>query len=71
MGHKIQRAEGEFYEHAISLVIDLSGDWYDCSAHFVWIGERTRQLDHAHIEFFKGIKNPIGVTYYLAKKMDV
>ncbi|MFP3367596.1 3-deoxy-7-phosphoheptulonate synthase, partial [Pseudoalteromonas sp. SIMBA_148] len=34
---------------------------YECSAHFVWIGERKRQLDHAHIEFFKGIKNTIGV----------
>jgi 3-deoxy-7-phosphoheptulonate synthase len=49
------------YEEALTRRDHLSGDWYDCSAHFVWIGERTRQLDHAHIEFFKGIKNPIGV----------
>ncbi|WP_413403574.1 class II 3-deoxy-7-phosphoheptulonate synthase [Pseudoalteromonas sp. KJ71-7] len=49
------------YEEALTRRDHLSGDWYDCSAHFVWIGERTRQLDHAHIDFFKGIKNPIGV----------
>ncbi|CCQ10570.1 2-keto-3-deoxy-D-arabino-heptulosonate-7-phosphate synthase II [Pseudoalteromonas luteoviolacea B = ATCC 29581] len=49
------------YEQALTRRDHLSGDWYDCSAHFVWIGERTRQLDHAHIEFFRGIKNPIGV----------
>ncbi|CAM4427842.1 class II 3-deoxy-7-phosphoheptulonate synthase [Pseudoalteromonas ostreae] len=49
------------YEEALTRRDHLSGEWYDCSAHFVWIGERTRQLDHAHIEFFKGIKNPIGV----------
>lgn len=49
------------YEEALTRRDHLTGDWYDCSAHFVWIGERTRQLDHAHIEFFRGIKNPIGV----------
>lgn len=49
------------YEQALTRRDHLSGDWYDCSAHFVWIGERTRQLDNAHIEFFRGIKNPIGV----------
>lgn len=37
------------------------GDWYDCSAHLLWIGERTRQLDGAHVEFMRGIKNPIGL----------
>ena len=37
------------------------GDWYDCSAHMVWIGERTRQPDGAHVEFMRGIKNPIGL----------
>ena len=37
------------------------GDWYDCSAHLLWLGERTRQLDGAHVEFLKGIKNPIGI----------
>jgi 3-deoxy-7-phosphoheptulonate synthase len=37
------------------------GDWYDCSAHMLWLGERTRQPDGAHVEFLRGIKNPIGV----------
>lgn len=37
------------------------GDWYDCSAHFLWIGERTRQLDGSHVEFLRGVKNPIGL----------
>ncbi|KAI1331418.1 phospho-2-dehydro-3-deoxyheptonate aldolase-like protein [Xylariaceae sp. FL0255] len=35
--------------------------WYDTSAHFIWIGDRTRQIDHAHVEFFRGIANPIGI----------
>lgn len=48
------------YEEALTRRDSLSGDWYDCSAHMVWIGERTRQLDGAHIEFFRGIHNPIG-----------
>jgi 3-deoxy-7-phosphoheptulonate synthase len=42
-------------------VDSTSGDWYDTSAHLVWIGERTRQLDGAHVEFCKGIKNPVGL----------
>ncbi len=49
------------YEQALTRQDSLTDLWYDCSAHMVWIGERTRQLDHAHIEFFKGIHNPIGV----------
>jgi 3-deoxy-7-phosphoheptulonate synthase len=49
------------YEEALTRVDSLTGKWYDCSAHMLWIGERTRQLDHAHIEFFKGIHNPVGV----------
>ena len=36
----------------------LTGDWYDCSAHMLWVGERTRQLDGAHIDFLSGIHNP-------------
>ncbi|WP_426572195.1 class II 3-deoxy-7-phosphoheptulonate synthase [Aquihabitans sp. McL0605] len=48
------------YEEALTRQDSLTGDWYDCSAHMVWIGERTRQLDGAHLEFFRGIKNPIG-----------
>ena len=39
----------------------LTGDWYDCSAHLLWIGERTRQIDGAHVEFFSGVHNPLAV----------
>jgi 3-deoxy-7-phosphoheptulonate synthase len=49
------------YEEAMTRVDSTSGDYYDTSAHFVWIGDRTRQLDGAHVEFAKGIKNPIGI----------
>ena len=49
------------YEEALTRVDSTSGDWYDTSAHLLWIGERTRQLDHAHIEFMRGINNPIGL----------
>lgn len=49
------------YEQALTRRDHLTGNWYDCSAHMVWIGERTRQLDHAHLEFFRGIHNPVGV----------
>jgi 3-deoxy-7-phosphoheptulonate synthase len=48
------------YEEALTRVDSLTGDWYDCSAHMLWIGERTRQLDGAHIAFLQGVKNPIG-----------
>lgn len=49
------------YEEALTRQDHLTGDFYDCSAHMLWIGERTRQLDGAHIEFFRGLKNPLGV----------
>lgn len=49
------------YEQALTRIDTLTGMPYNCSAHMLWIGERTRQLDHAHIEFFRGINNPIGV----------
>ncbi len=49
------------YEEALTRRDSLTGDFYDCSAHFVWIGERTRQLDGAHVEFLRGVRNPIGV----------
>ncbi len=49
------------YEEALTRVDSINGDWYDTSAHMVWIGERTRQLDGAHIEYARGIKNPLGV----------
>ena len=48
------------YEEALTRQDSLTGDWYDCSAHMVWIGERTREVDGAHVEFFRGIRNPIG-----------
>ncbi len=49
------------YEEALTRQDSLTGDWYDCSAHLLWIGERTRQLDGAHVEFLAGVKNPIAV----------
>lgn len=49
------------YEQALTRKDSLTGDWYDCSAHMLWIGDRTRQLDGAHVEFLRGVKNPIGV----------
>ncbi|WP_267523737.1 class II 3-deoxy-7-phosphoheptulonate synthase [Campylobacter sp. MG1] len=49
------------YEAALTRVDSLSGDYYDCSAHMLWIGERTRGLDDAHVHFLSGVKNPIGV----------
>jgi 3-deoxy-7-phosphoheptulonate synthase len=48
------------YEQALTRVDSTTGDWYDVSAHFVWIGERTRKPEGAHVEFLRGIKNPIG-----------
>jgi len=48
------------YEEALTREDSLTGDWYDCSAHMLWIGERTRQTDGAHVEFLRGVKNPIG-----------
>lgn len=49
------------YEEALSRIDSFTDKRYNCSAHFVWIGERTRQIDHAHVEFFKQIENPVGV----------
>ena len=48
------------YEEALTRQDSLTGQWYDCSAHMLWIGERTHQLDGAHVEFVSGIGNPIG-----------
>ncbi|HVA03213.1 MAG TPA: 3-deoxy-7-phosphoheptulonate synthase class II [Acidimicrobiales bacterium] len=48
------------YEEALTRMDSLTGDWYDCSAHMLWVGERTRQLDGAHIDFLSGIHNPVG-----------
>jgi len=49
------------YEQALTRVDSTTGRYYDCSAHMLWVGERTRQLDHAHIHFVQGIQNPIGI----------
>jgi 3-deoxy-7-phosphoheptulonate synthase len=49
------------YEEPLTRRDSLTGDWYDCSAHMLWIGERTRQPDGAHMEFFSGVHNPVGV----------
>jgi 3-deoxy-7-phosphoheptulonate synthase len=49
------------YEQALTRRDTTTGGWYDVSAHFLWIGERTRQLDGAHVEFLRGVENPIGV----------
>jgi 3-deoxy-7-phosphoheptulonate synthase len=49
------------YEEALTRKDSISGDWYDCSAHMLWIGDRTRQPDHAHVEFLRGVKNPVGI----------
>ncbi|MEA2100887.1 MAG: 3-deoxy-7-phosphoheptulonate synthase class II [Campylobacterota bacterium] len=49
------------YEEAFTRKDSTSGDWYDTSAHMLWIGDRTRQLDGAHVEYLRGVKNPIGV----------
>jgi len=47
------------YEEALTRQDSLTGDWVDCSAHLLWVGERTRQLDHAHVEFLSGVINPV------------
>jgi 3-deoxy-7-phosphoheptulonate synthase len=49
------------YEQALTRVDSLTGKWYGCSAHMLWIGDRTRQLDSAHVEYMRGIQNPIGL----------
>jgi 3-deoxy-7-phosphoheptulonate synthase len=49
------------YEQAMTRIDSTSGDWYDVSAHLLWAGDRTRQLDGAHIEFLRGVKNPLGM----------
>jgi 3-deoxy-7-phosphoheptulonate synthase len=49
------------YEQALTRVDSTTGDWYACSAHFLWIGDRTRQPEGAHVEFLRGVRNPIGM----------
>ena len=49
------------YEQALTRKDSLTGDWYDCSAHMLWVGDRTRQFDGAHVEYVRGIQNPVGL----------
>ncbi|MEO1748502.1 MAG: 3-deoxy-7-phosphoheptulonate synthase class II, partial [Pseudomonadota bacterium] len=49
------------YEEAMTRVDSTSGDYYTTSGHMIWIGDRTRQADHAHVEFARGVKNPVGL----------
>jgi len=56
------------YEQAMTRQDSTTGLWYDCSAHMLWVGERTRKLDGAHLEFLKGVSNPLGVK--ASDKMD-
>lgn len=58
------------YEQAFTRVNSTTGDWYATSGHMIWIGDRTRQLDHAHVEYFRGIKNPIGLKCGPSLKPD-
>lgn len=50
-----------WYEEALTRQDSINGKWYDCSAHMLWIGDRTRQLDSAHVEFLSGVDNPLGM----------
>jgi 3-deoxy-7-phosphoheptulonate synthase len=58
------------YEQAMTRVDSTSGDWYCTSGHMLWIGDRTRQPDHAHVEFCRGIKNPLGLKCGPTSKVD-
>jgi 3-deoxy-7-phosphoheptulonate synthase len=58
------------YEQAMTRVDSTSGDWYATSGHMLWIGDRTRQPDHAHVEFCRGIKNPLGLKCGPTSKID-
>ncbi|MFO1136593.1 MAG: 3-deoxy-7-phosphoheptulonate synthase class II [Rhodoblastus sp.] len=58
------------YEQALTRVDSTTGDYYDTSGHMIWIGDRTRQPDHAHIEFCRGVKNPIGLKCGPSLKAD-
>ncbi|WP_274424454.1 class II 3-deoxy-7-phosphoheptulonate synthase [Chelativorans sp. YIM 93263] len=49
------------YEEALTRIDSTSGEWYATSGHMIWIGDRTRQPDHAHVEYCRGVKNPLGL----------
>jgi len=57
------------YEEALTRQDSTTGLWYDCSAHMLWIGDRTRQLDGAHVEFLRGVLNPLGMK--IGPKHDI
>src|SRR5204862_4379831 len=58
------------YEQAFTRVDSTTGDWYATSGHMIWIGDRTRQADHGHLEYFRGIKNPLGLKCGPSLKSD-
>jgi 3-deoxy-7-phosphoheptulonate synthase len=58
------------YEQAMTRVDSTSGDHYATSGHMIWIGDRTRQLDHAHVEYCRGVKNPLGLKCGPSLKTD-
>ncbi|HEY7458163.1 MAG TPA: 3-deoxy-7-phosphoheptulonate synthase class II [Xanthobacteraceae bacterium] len=58
------------YEQAMTRIDSTSGDWYDTSGHMIWVGDRTRQPDHAHVEFCRGVKNPLGIKCGPSLKTD-
>ena len=58
------------YEQALTRKDSITGDWFNCAAHMLWIGDRTRDLKDAHIEYFRGIKNPIGCKVGPSMKED-
>ena len=58
------------YEQAFTRVDSTTGDWYCTSGHMLWIGDRTRALDHAHVEYCRGIKNPLGLKTGPSQKPD-
>jgi 3-deoxy-7-phosphoheptulonate synthase len=58
------------YEQALTRVDSTSGEWYSTSGHLLWIGDRTRALDHAHVEFCRGIRNPLGLKCGPSMKPD-
>jgi 3-deoxy-7-phosphoheptulonate synthase len=64
--------ETDFYvaHEALARVDSTTGDWYGCSAHFLWIGDRTRQLDGAHVEFLRGLGNPLGMKVGPTQEAD-
>ena len=58
------------YEQALTRIDSTTGDWYGCSAHFLWIGDRTRQVEGAHVEFLRGVKNPLGMKVGPSQEPD-